>query len=86
MRAYLADVHLEGIGGQHQPLEEQHGGAVPDQAISLHLAQPKTAVLGSPLRRLPEEKKKNESDRREREKRRRQPVSYEAEPAGWGTS
>ena len=50
--ATVAHVHGEGVGGDHEALEEQHGGAVTDQTIALHFAQTQPAVARPSLRRL----------------------------------
>ncbi len=50
--APVADVDLEGVRGGHEPLLQQHGGPVGDQAVSLHLPEPQSALPGAALRRL----------------------------------
>mmetsp|Transcript_6146 Transcript_6146/g.17625 ORF Transcript_6146/g.17625 Transcript_6146/m.17625 type:complete len:202 (-) Transcript_6146:960-1565(-) len=51
--AVLADMHLKGVGGDHQPLQQQHASTVPDEAVSLHLTKTQAALPGAPLRGLP---------------------------------
>lgn len=47
------DVHLKGIAGDHQPLQQHHAGSVTDQTVPLHLTQAQASVTRSPLGRLP---------------------------------
>ena len=42
--ALFADVDLERIGRSHQPLVEQHGRAIANQAVTLHLAETQAAI------------------------------------------
>ena len=50
--ARVADVHVERVAADHEPLHQQHAGPVGDQAVALHLAQPQAALAAAPLRRL----------------------------------
>ena len=50
--ALVADVDVEGVGGDHETLDEQHARAVSDQTIALHLSESKTTLTGSTLRWL----------------------------------
>ena len=50
-----AHLRLELVAGDHQPLEDEHRGAVPDEAVAFHLPQPKPPVPRPPLRGLPGE-------------------------------
>lgn len=52
--ALSAHVHLKGITGDHEALQQQHARSVADQTVSLHLAQTQTSVSGAALRRLPD--------------------------------
>jgi len=47
--------HLELIGRDHQPLQQQHGGPVGDEAVALHLTQPQAPVAAAALRGLARE-------------------------------
>ena len=40
-------LHLELVGGDHEPLEDEHAGAVGDEAVTLHLAQAKACRQAS---------------------------------------
>ena len=37
--AVVADVDVEGVGGDHEAFDEEHRSAVRDQTIALHLAE-----------------------------------------------
>ena len=50
--ASIANVGGEFVGRDHETLEEQHGGAVADQTIALHLAETKATVAGTAFRWL----------------------------------
>lgn len=47
--AVRADGCIKGVGREHQPLEQEHGSAIGDQAVSLHLSQAQAAVAGPAL-------------------------------------
>ena len=54
---YLAHVSVVLVTGDHEPLLNEQGGAVPDQAVSLHLTHSQTAVLGTTLSGLPSQQR-----------------------------
>lgn len=53
--ALPAHVHLEGVTGDHEALQQQHARSVADQTVALHLAQTQPSVSGATLCRLPED-------------------------------
>ena len=49
-----AHVHLEGVTGDHEALQQQHARRVADQTVTFHLAETQTSVSGAALCRLPD--------------------------------
>lgn len=51
--ALATHVHLEGVAGDHEALQQQHTRSVADQTVPLHLTQTQTSVSGATLCWLP---------------------------------
>lgn len=49
-----AHVHLKGVTGDHEALQQQHTRSVANQTVTFHLAQTQTSISGAALRWLPD--------------------------------